>query len=141
MCGPATTAIVGPTPASTRIRHRLDAQQLVALEGRKLTDLKPDAPLRSDFRRLLGNRYDRFIAGLGAEEPMRRVGDAVLGEGVRPGSTGYDASLFVLGPRGAMFAVLKGGPFGADIETFGANTVLASWPVRHRYLEFTDLDE
>lgn len=138
---PAAAAIVGPPPSTVRVRHRLSGPRLDALEGRRLTALPPDAPLRVDVRRLLGKRYDAFVAGLGDEVPMRRIGTALLGEGAKPRSNGTVASFFVLGADGAMFAVVKGGPFGADIERFGDEALLADWVIRHRYLEFVDLDE
>ena len=78
---------------------------------------------------------------LGSEVPMHRVGDVVMGERTRRDSLGYDASLFVVGRDGALFAVVKSGAFGADIERYGSTAVLGDSNVRHRYLEFADLDE
>lgn len=139
--GIATSAIVKPLPASAELRHRLSDAQVFALACRELGMSKSDAVLLADFARLLGSRHADFIAGLTDQVAMHRVGDAILGEGTRPGTMSYEASFFVLGPRGAMFAVVKGGRFGADIAEFGDVGLLADWTVRHRYLEFTDLDE
>lgn len=141
----ATCAAIGkPTAESARVRHRLTSTQLKSLAGKRLSAPGGEttvAALRADFRRLLGRDEPRFVANLGDERPMRIVDDAVLGEGTRPGGVGHDASLFVLGPRGAMFAVVKGGPYGAGIAQYGDPAALGSGEIRHRYLEFVDLDE
>ena len=81
------------------------------------------------------------MAKLADEMPMCRIGDAIVGEGTRPGTLGNEATFFVLRRGGAMFAVTKSGEFGADIEEFGDSEALDDWNVRHRYLEFEDLDE
>lgn len=140
---PATAmpAIVKPSAASAKVRHRLSDAQRFALVGRRLGDAAADFALRADFARLLGSRHRDFVARLAEQSPMRRIGQVVIGEGTRPDTLGHDASLFLLGPRGAMFVVIKGGRFGTDIAEFGDVGLLADWDVRHRYLEFTDLDE
>ena len=129
------------TTSRPSVRHRLTWPQLQALAGRRLGDEKPSGPLHADLRRLLDDRYPRFLIGLGDEVPMRRIGDAILGEGVKPGTLGYEASLFVLGRDGAMFVVLKRGDFGADVDRIGDDAPLRDWDVKHRALEFMDLDE
>lgn len=137
----AAAAIASPDAASRLVRHRLKDDQLSALVGHRLTTLGATSPLRVDLKRLLGPHYAAFMTSLGSELPMRREDQRVLGEGVRPDSLGHDASLFVLARGGGLFAVVKGGKFGTDILQFGDVAVLGNGAVRHRYMEFVDLDE
>jgi hypothetical protein len=101
------SAIVAVSTTDPTVRHRLDWSQLTALNGTTLKVAASTVPLRSDFERLLGSRFARFMIGLTDELPIECQRDAIVGEGSRPGTLGCEASLFVLGRDGAMFVAIK----------------------------------
>jgi hypothetical protein len=137
----AVASIFEPPVASRAVRHRFTWSQLSLLAGHKITVEGARTALRAAFVRLLDRRVHLFMTGLVEQEPMVRVGDAIVGRGWSADSLGDRGSWFVLARGGAMFAVIRSGDHGEQIEQFGDARVLKDRALHHHYLEFTDLDE
>jgi hypothetical protein len=123
--------------AAAALGHRLTDMERAALEGRTL---QASPQLREDVARLVGDRFPRFLEGLADGRPFERLDDDLVDEGVRPGTSGTQASFVVVGRGGALFAALRSGLHGESVETFGDFSRIGD-VTRHRYLEFADLDE
>jgi hypothetical protein len=128
--------LAGPVVAAAP-GHRLTDAQRAALEGRTL---EASPRLREDVARLVDDRFPRLVEGLADGRTFERLDDDLVVEGVRPGTSGTQASFLVVGRDGALFAALRSGLHGETVETFGDLARIGA-AAHHRYLEFADLDE
>jgi hypothetical protein len=137
----ARAGIADPPAASTTVRHKLRWSDVQALQGQRLKEASASRLLAPELKRLLGNRYDDFKSSLVEESPLRLEGDALVGDGVVPGTLGYRGAFFVVARSGEMLAVIKSGRHGTTIERFGSLQVLKDPHLLHTYQEFIGIDE
>jgi hypothetical protein len=141
VCGGARAGISEPPPSSVAVRHAVPWPDLQALGGRRLRDPRAARLLTPSLRRVLGRRYDDFMAALGEEAPMRVAGAGLIGQAVVADTLGYRGAFFAYGRDGDVLAVLKGGPHGTTIERFGSLRLLGDPALLDAYREFVGIDE
>ena len=111
--------------AAGKRAHAFSAAQLEAFKGRFYLDPDVLPVLSPCLKRVLGRRYGAFVHSIRSQNALR-VEDGMLhgfGEQYDTGDT--NASLFLLGPRGEVFAAIKR---GSRIETFGDTGLLKKEP-------------
>lgn len=101
--------------------HPFSAAQMEAFIG--LYYLDPDVvPTLSPYlKKVLGTRYPAFLHSIRSQNSLRMEDGMLHGFGEQYGTGDTNASLFLFGPGGEVFAAIKR---GSRIETFGDRYLL-----------------